>query len=141
MLVRRDHDNMGCGDQDAGCGFGWRNWGRLSAFRHRFYDCLHRRADALFVGRVQVERLRRELASPPLPRDGQGRIMVHGRGRNAARMIPGWPYSFVAALEPGRTSWTGMLDAARLQPLDDQTLVTPVSIAQDQGARPVWPDT
>jgi hypothetical protein len=21
-------------------------------------------------------------------------------------MIPGWPYSFVAVLEPGRTSWT-----------------------------------
>jgi hypothetical protein len=29
-------------------------------------------------------------------------------------MIPGWPYSFVAALEPGRTSWTAVLDAVRL---------------------------
>ena len=26
-------------------------------------------------------------------------------------MIPGWPYSLVAALEPGRTSWTRLLDA------------------------------
>ena len=31
-------------------------------------------------------------------------------------MIPGWPYSFVAALEPGRTSWTAVLDAVRLGP-------------------------
>ncbi|GAA2513377.1 hypothetical protein Ahu01nite_061320 [Winogradskya humida] len=26
-------------------------------------------------------------------------------------MIPGWPYSFIAALETGRTSWTVLLDA------------------------------
>jgi hypothetical protein len=36
-------------------------------------------------------------------------------------MIPGWPYSFVAALEPGRTSWTAVLDAVRLGPEDDET--------------------
>ena len=41
---------------------------------------------------------------------------VHGRGKGKAQMIPGWPYSFVAALEPGRTSWTAMLDAVRLGP-------------------------
>ena len=158
--------------------------GTLSAFRHGFYDCLRRRADALFevcdavlcadgpvgslvglslavehrrghgalydavnAGRMQVQRLRRELASLPLPRDAAGRIVlavdvsnwlrpdaatapdrsfchVYGRGKSAAQMIPGWPYSFVAALEPGRTSWTGMLDAVRLGPLDDQSLVT-----------------
>lgn len=39
-------------------------------------------------------------------------------------MIPGWPYSFVAALEPGRTSWTALLDALRLGPGDDATTVT-----------------
>jgi hypothetical protein len=39
-------------------------------------------------------------------------------------LIPGWPYSFVAALEPGRTSWTAMLDAIRLRPADDATAVT-----------------
>ena len=38
-------------------------------------------------------------------------------------MIPGWPYSFVAALEPGRTSWT-LLDAVRLGAADDATEVT-----------------
>jgi hypothetical protein len=27
-------------------------------------------------------------------------------------MIPGWPYSWIAVLEPGRTSWTLPLDAA-----------------------------
>ncbi len=31
---------------------------------------------------------------------------VYGRGRSADQFIPGWPYSFVAALETGRTSWT-----------------------------------
>ena len=31
-------------------------------------------------------------------------------------MIPGWPYSVIAALEPGRTSWTAVLDAVRLRP-------------------------
>ena len=39
-------------------------------------------------------------------------------------MIPGWPYSFVAALETGRSSWTAMLDAVRLGPADDATAVT-----------------
>jgi DDE superfamily endonuclease len=39
-------------------------------------------------------------------------------------MIPGWPYSFVAALEPGRSSWTAILDAVRLGPCDDATEVT-----------------
>ncbi|GAA3060729.1 hypothetical protein GCM10010464_26480 [Pseudonocardia yunnanensis] len=41
---------------------------------------------------------------------------VYGRGRNQAQLITGWPYSFVAALEPGRTSWTALLDAVRLGP-------------------------
>jgi hypothetical protein len=38
-----------------------------------------------------------------------------------AQMIPGWPYSFVAALEPGRTSWTALLDVVRVHPSDDHT--------------------
>src|SRR5881392_2738054 len=98
--------------------------------------------DAVNAGRVQVDRLRRELAGLPLPRDGAGRIVlgvdvsnwlrpdaasapersfchVYGRGKSAAQLIPGWPYSFVAALEPGRTSWTAVLDVVRLGPLDD----------------------
>ena len=162
--------------------------GTLSAFRRGFYDCLRRRADALFelcdavlctdgpvgslvglslaaehrrghgalydavnAGRVQVDRLRRELAGLALPRDGAGRIVlgvdvsnwlrpdaatvpersfchVYGRGKGAAQLIPGWPYSFVAALEPGRTSWTAMLDVVRLGPLDDVTEVTAAQV-------------
>jgi hypothetical protein len=39
-------------------------------------------------------------------------------------MIPGWPYSVVAALGSGRTSWTAVLDAVRLGPTDDATVVT-----------------
>ncbi len=39
-------------------------------------------------------------------------------------MVPGWPYSFVMALEPGRTSWTAPLDAVRLDPDDDLTTMT-----------------
>lgn len=39
-------------------------------------------------------------------------------------MIPGWPYSFVVALETGRSSWTAPLDAVRLAPGDDAALVT-----------------
>ena len=38
-------------------------------------------------------------------------------------MIPGWPYSVIADLEPGRTSWTAVLDAVRLGPEDDETEV------------------
>ena len=41
------------------------------------------------------------------------RLFCHcyARGRGNAQMIPGWPYSVIAALEPGRTSWTLPLDA------------------------------
>jgi hypothetical protein len=49
---------------------------------------------------------------------------VYGRGKGQAQMIPGWPYSVVAALEPGCTSWTAVLDAVRLCPDDDETEVT-----------------
>jgi hypothetical protein len=35
-------------------------------------------------------------------------------------MLPGRPYSIVAALETGRTSWTAVLDAARPGPDADQ---------------------
>jgi len=37
---------------------------------------------------------------------------VYGRGKGQAQMIPGWPYSAVGALEPGRTSWTALARAA-----------------------------
>lgn len=156
----------------------------LATFRRHFYQCLYRRADALFeladavlcadgpvtslvglslaaehrrghgalydavnAGRIDIARLRVRLGGLPVPRMADGRIVlavdvsswlrpdaatspdrlfchVYGRGKGQAQLIPGWPYSFVAALEPGRTSWTAILDAARLGPADDATAVT-----------------
>jgi DDE superfamily endonuclease len=103
--------------------------------------------DAVGAGRIELERLRMALGALPVPRAADGRIVlavdvsnwlrpdaamspqrlfchVYGRGRSADQFIPGWPYSFVAALETGRTSWTALLDAVRLTPADDATAVT-----------------
>jgi DDE superfamily endonuclease len=109
--------------------------------------------DAVSHGRVAIGRLRRALAGLPLPAWPDGRIRlavdvcnwlrpdaatsperlfchVYGRGKGQAQMIPGWPYSVVAALEPGRTSWTAVLDALRLGPDDDETEVTAVQVRE-----------
>jgi hypothetical protein len=109
--------------------------------------------DALAHGVISPQRLRRALADLPLPRAADGRIVlavdvspwlrsdaptsserlfchVYGRGRGNAQMIPGWPYSFVAALEPGRTSWTAMLDAVRIGPGEDATAVTAAQLRE-----------
>src|SRR5262249_31997225 len=116
----------------------------LAAEHRRGHGALY---DAVANGRVEVARLRRSLAGLPVPRAADGRIMlgvdvspwlrpdaatsadrsfchVYARGKGKAQMIPGWPYSFVAALEPGRSSWTALLDAVRLSPSDDVTAVT-----------------
>ena len=60
------------------------------------------------------------------------RLFCHcyARGKGNAQMIPGWPYSVVAALEPGRTSWTLPLDAVRLGPADDATEVTAAQVRE-----------
>jgi hypothetical protein len=107
--------------------------------------------DAANHGRIDSARLRRSLAGLPLPRAADGRLMlavdvsnwlrpgaatspdrlfchVYGRGKGQAQMIPGWPYSVVAALEPGRTSWTAVLDAVRLGPDDDNIAVTAAQV-------------
>src|SRR5580658_417698 len=112
--------------------------------------------DALNCGEVQASRLRWALAGVPLPAWGDGRIRLavdvsnwlrpdaatspgrlfchcYARGRGNAQMIPGWPYSVVAALEPGRTSWTLPLDAVRLGPADDATEVTAAQLRQVAG--------
>jgi DDE superfamily endonuclease len=109
--------------------------------------------DALNCGQVQIGRLRRALAGLPLPAWPDGRIRLaadvsnwlrpdaetsperlfchcYARGKGNAQMIPGWPYSLVAALEPGRTSWTLPLDAVRLGPADDATEVTAVQVRE-----------
>ena len=109
--------------------------------------------DAVNHGRIDIARLRRSLAGLPLPRAADGRLMlavdvsnwlrpgaaaspgrlfchVYGRGKGQAQMIPGWPYSVVAALEPGRTSWTAVLDAVRLGPDDDEAGVTAAQVRE-----------
>ena len=103
--------------------------------------------NGLGCGRIQVDRLRAMPAGLPLPRAADGRIVlgvdvspwlrsaaptsperlfcrVYGRAKNQPQLIPGWPYSVVAALEAGRTCWTAVLDAVRLGPQDDATAVT-----------------
>jgi hypothetical protein len=156
----------------------------LAVFRRDFYQCLRRRADALFelgdavlcasgpvtslpeltldpvhrrghgamydalaAGQIDVARLRISLAGLALPRSSQGQLRLavdvtpwprpdaecspqrchcHRPCRcdGVRQTIPGWPYSFVAALESGRSSWTAPLDAVRLGPDDDATEVT-----------------
>ncbi|MET7434553.1 transposase [Streptomyces flaveolus] len=163
--------------------------GLLSRFRVEFYECLYKRADALFDltdavlcadgpvktlvelslvvehrrghgalyaaldrGELEPTRLLRALAGLPLPKAADGRIVlavdvshwlrpdastsgdrlcchVYGRGdRSSDQLVPGWPYSFVAALESGRTSWVALLDAVRLGPADESTTVTAVQL-------------
>ena len=102
--------------------------------------------DGLSHGSVEIARLRRALSGLSLPRMNGHIVLavdvspwlrpeavtcperlfchVHGRAKNAAQMIPGWPYSMVVALQSGRTSWTAVLDAVRLGPSDDETAVT-----------------
>jgi hypothetical protein len=107
--------------------------------------------DAVNHGRIDIGRLRRSLAGLPLPRAADGRLVlaadvsnwlrpgaatspdrlfchVYGRGKGQAQMIPGWPYSVIAVLEPGRTSWTAVLDAVRLGPDDDEAEVTAAQV-------------
>ncbi|WP_371774905.1 transposase [Streptomyces sp. NBC_01438] len=107
---------------------------------------------ALNRGRMDVERLRTALAGLPLPapptaawcsqstsRRGCGRTRRPARtapsvtpsaaATPSIQMIPGWPYSFVVAPETGRTSWTAVLDAVRLEPGADVAAVTAANSA------------
>jgi hypothetical protein len=108
---------------------------------------------ALADGRIDVERLRTALTTVPLPRAADGRLVLavditcwlrpdahtsperilchtYGRGKDQAIMIPGWPYSMVVALQPGRSSWTAPLDAQRLAPGEDAATVTATQLRQ-----------
>lgn len=101
--------------------------------------------DALNQGSIDYGRLQKVVAGLPVPRSPDGRIVLgidvsnwlrpdaatsperlfchtYGRGRGQAQMIPGWPYSLVAALETGRSSWCALLDTMRLGPDDDPTV-------------------
>jgi hypothetical protein len=100
--------------------------------------------EGLNHGGIDIDRFRNVVARQYIPRCDDGRIVLaidishwlrpdantspdrlfchtYARGKGQAQMIPGWPYSFVAALEPGRTSWTAMLDVTRVRPIDDDT--------------------
>jgi hypothetical protein len=104
-------------------------------------------------GHLDLSRLRMALAGLSFPRTADGRLVLavdvsnwlrpdantsperlfchtYGRGRGSAQMIPGWPYSFIAALEPGRTSWTAMWDVVRLHPWDDAIAVTAAQVRE-----------
>jgi hypothetical protein len=117
---------------------------------------VHRRGhgamyDALACGQVEFARVRKTVALTRLPRDGQGRLRLavdvtswprpdaecspgrshchqYCRCNGTRQTIPGWPYSVIAALETGGTSWTALLDAVRLGPDDDLTAVTATQI-------------
>ena len=103
--------------------------------------------DGLACGRIDADRLRGLLAQAPLPGFPGGRIVLgvdvsnwprpeaarspgrcfchtYARGKGQAQMIPGWPFSFVAALGAGPDSWTGVLDVERVPPGGDATLLT-----------------
>ncbi|HEY6797114.1 MAG TPA: NF041680 family putative transposase [Kineosporiaceae bacterium] len=108
--------------------------------------------DGLNAGRVEFARLRRTLAGLPLPRVRERIVLAvdvsawfrpdaetspdrlfchkHGRAKGTSQLIPGWPYSVVAALAEGRTSWTMVLDAVRLGPDDDATAVTAAQLRE-----------
>ena len=107
--------------------------------------------DGINHGVIDFARIQVAVAALPLPRGADGRLMLavdvspwlrpdagtcadrsfchtYGRGRAAHEMIPGWPYSIVAALEPGRGSWTALLDAQRLEPGADVIAVTAAQV-------------
>lgn len=104
-------------------------------------------------GRIDAARLRWCLAGLPLPRAGDGRLVLavdvspwlrpdgatcpqrsfchtYGRGADQHLMVPGWPYSVVAALESGSTCWTAVLDACRLEPDADVAAVTAAQLRE-----------
>ncbi|MFI6396292.1 transposase [Nonomuraea sp. NPDC050540] len=123
----------------------------LAPEHRRGHGALH---DGVNHGRIEIGRLRRSLAARPLPRAADGRIVLaadvspwlrpdaatspdrsfcHTYGRSEKtkhQMIPGWPYSIVAALETGRTSWTALLDAIRLEPGADLAQVSADQLRQ-----------
>jgi hypothetical protein len=122
--------------------------------------------DGLNAGRVEVARLRWAVGCLPLPawpdgrirlavdvcswlrpdaRTSPGRMFCHvrGRGKNAGQVIPGWPYSFVAALGPGASSWALLLDAVRIGPDDDETALAAGQVREVVGrlaAAGAWRD-
>ncbi|MFJ3786783.1 transposase [Streptomyces sp. NPDC090093] len=92
--------------------------------------------------RVDAEEMRQTLASMPLPRTTDNRLLLafdstyslrlhahtspqrplchtYGRGQDQHIPVPGWLSSIVRRLEPGPRSSTASLDGRRLAPGDD----------------------
>jgi hypothetical protein len=117
----------------------------------------HRRGHgALYAGlnhgSIEIARFRACVTAVPVPRVGDRIVLaadvspwlrpdaetsaqrlfchVHGRAKGTPQMIPGWPYSVVAALQSGRSSWTAVLDAVRLTPADDATAITAAQLRE-----------
>lgn len=109
--------------------------------------------DGINHGRIDVARLRNLVSAQRLPKAADARIVLavdvspwlrpdantspdrsfchtYGRGRDQHLMVPGWPYSIVAALETGRTSWTALLDAVRLPPDADLAALTALQVRE-----------
>lgn len=106
--------------------------------------------DGLNAGRIDADELGRLVAQAPVPTmpgpDGERIVLAidvsnwlrpdagtspkrsfchtYPRGQGRAQMIPGWKYLWIAALEPGATSWTALLETHRLPPDADETAVT-----------------
>jgi hypothetical protein len=112
----------------------------------RGHEALH---DGINCGQLDVERLRGQLVSQPVPRMFNGRIVLvvdvspwlrpdvstcpdrmfchvygRGRGRSADQRIPGRSCQVVAALKSEATSRTTIRDAMWLGPSADSTAVT-----------------
>jgi DDE superfamily endonuclease len=120
----------------------------LTATHRRGHGALY---DGLARGAVDVGRLRWALAGLELPRGADGglrfavdvtpwprpdaecspdRLHCHRNCRcdGTRKTIPGWPYSVIAALESGRSSWTAPVDLLRLGPDDDLTEITAAQV-------------
>lgn len=101
--------------------------------------------DALARGRISSSRLRRLLAGLSAPaRAGEPlmfaidatpharpdaqyadeRTMVQVRGKGGDRWVPGWPYSLLAGIQWGSSSWVDPIEARRLRPGEEHTDVT-----------------
>jgi hypothetical protein len=115
---------------------------------------------ALDRGRLDVERLRAALAALPLPRAADGRLVLavdvtcwlrpdahtsperilchtYGRGKDQHNHDSRRPYSFVVALEPGRSSWTAPLDVVEGQGALDRWAHDLDEQVQDQASQRV----
>lgn len=113
----------------------------LAAEYRRGHGALY---DSVNQGQIDIGRWANLAACQQIPRCEDGRIVLaidvsnwlrpeantspdrlfchtYARGKGHTQMIPGWPYSFVAALEPGRSSWTAILDAQRVHPHEEDT--------------------